>query len=237
MPCSGCIKSKDNVQFVHAQGPADSPLTIVCTPTTYDLEEGRLFSDGRGVTLANALSESRFKFEQAYIVPVVHQWPAAEDGSHTELQLEQCREEFRHELSNSRSKVILLLGQEALEHFIGSGGHKGGLKRWRGYILDPSECLPDVLHNCNPESLLATYDPAFVQSTGFKTFAWFSKDILQAVRCARGGQPEIFGVPHQADELPSERDLRAIRGIGIDIETNGFLGETEQIGYAWRSRD
>ncbi len=232
MPCKGCIKSKDNVQFVAAQGPVGSPLTIVATPNCYDLEEGRLFSDGRGVTLANALSEARFKFEQAYIVPIVHQWPAAEDGTYTPLQLEQCAEEFKRELHLSQSRVILLLGGDSLAHFIGSGGPKGGLKRWRGYILTPRECLLGSCAGAPADTLIATYDPAFVQSTGFKTFAWFSKDILQAVSASRGRAPEIFGVPEQGTGLPADGDVRA---VGIDIETNGFLGETEQIGYGWRA--
>jgi uracil-DNA glycosylase family 4 len=208
----------------------------VCTPTTYDLEEGRLFSDGRGVTLANALSEARFKFEQAYIVPVVHQWPLAPDGTHTPEQIAACNEEFKRELSCSQSNTVVLLGREALESVLGSGNNKGGLKKWRGYFLDLSECVQQSGLGQHVETVLPTYDPAYVQSTGFKTFAWFSKDILAAIRASRGQGAEIFGVPEQSDELPLERDQRDLRGLGIDIETNGFLGETEQIGYAWRSR-
>ncbi len=236
MSCEGCRRSKDGIQFVSAIGPPSSPLTIVCAPTTFDLEEGQLGASGETVILANALSEARFQYEKVYIVPLVHQWPAAEDGSYTKLQLEQCAEEFKREISNSRSKVFLLLGREALAYFVSSGCYKGGLKRSRGYILTPSECLPEILSGAAPESLIATYSPTYVRESGFKAFAFFSKDILTAVRASRGEAPEIFGVPEQADELPSERHLRSINRLGIDIETNGYLGETEQIGYAWRSK-
>lgn len=142
------------------------------------------------------------------------------------LEVEACRARVWSVIRKHKPKLILLLGNTAIESFLGHRWKKdlGGITRWRGW------CIPDQDVQA---WVCPTYHPSFLlhPTTNEVAHVLFRKDLKAAIRCLkkpfpkRGNDLELVRVLRKQTSITSYLQ-RMINNppkfMAFDYETTGL---------------
>lgn len=221
--CEGCPRRQiPGERSCGARGKKGSRLLIVgMSPGRNELIEGIPFVGPSGKILAAALAFGGEKLADCRIVNVINCHPGGRNETISEEQSLSCAGRLAEELSHPEIKAILCLGGEALKAVTGLHGPKHGISDWQGYVIKRPGMPP----------VIPAYHPSFVMRSGMKPYPWLRTAVSRAVRAAYGTL-RIEDEPGRNAALP----LRGIEALSFDIETRGYEGEIERIGFAWQKR-
>lgn len=151
----------------------------------------------------------------------------------TPQEVEACRAMVWTEIRRYRPKLILLLGNTALESFLGHRWHEdqglGGVTRWRGYLI------PDRAAEC---WVFATWHPSYMirQKTDPALETLWMRDLKDALAGLDKPLPEWEDeeklVQTTRDTSQAVKLLRAMRQnpprlLAFDYETDGLKAQLE----------
>lgn len=210
------------------EGPEDADIMIIGeAPGNTDDTVLRPFQGKAGDLLDVALSEVGLVRENIRIGNVLNYQPAKNEfkKSHTTWQLEESKNYLRAWLKNKPHKVLIPMGNHALDFLLGFDGiekHRGSVYSYNGMLV-----LPTV----HPSSVFrdGAHSPAFLH------------DLQKAARIAKEGwtepkfrfivDPDVYQIEALLPEL-----LKAER-LYVDIETKMYTSYIRCIGFAWSDTD
>lgn len=122
-------------------------------------------------------------------------------------QIEHCRAYVWEEIEHFKPKVILLLGDNALNSFLNHRWHKdlGDVKRWRGFTI------PDQDANA---WVVTTYHPAYLELMQEKQNALdvlFENDIKKALSCLDKKLPQKQELLDNVEILDQDQAINWLR--------------------------
>lgn len=174
-----------------------------------------------------ALSEVGLTREEIRIGNVLNYQPAKNEfkKSHTTWQLEESRKYLKTWLANKPHKVLVPMGNHAMDFLLGFDGiekHRGSVYKYNGMLVLP------------------TVHPSTILRDGTNTSA-FLHDLQKIVRIANEGYTETkFNFILDPDVFQLEglipKILEAPR-LYVDIETKKFTSYIRCIGFAWSPTD
>ena len=241
-------------------GNPSSPILVVgeC-PLHTELSSGAPLTGSAEADLFWSMAKrAGFDRTQCYIVNLIGELGGGKDGEPTKEQLANYSDFFFAALAESKARVALLLGSEAMKATVGLTGILG----WRGYLLGPEAwqmvskpyvikgvyrtttkhhrkgdpkitqgvvTVKPPLPEC-VEYAIATMSPNSVRSGGFKTVPVLAYDVDRAWRAAND-ELEIFDVEFSGMPADLSSDNHA---VCVDIETAWSPGDSGVGGYIER---
>ena len=209
-------------------GPEDADIFILgdC-PGSTDNDIQKPFSGDAGDILEIALQDFGIDKSSVRLGNLLNYQPLKGDmmKARSSWQLEESRNELREYLKHARHKVILALGDEALQFLTGFSGiekHRGSVYKYNNTWVIPSihpstirwdgSAAPMLLHDIKKAIHIAEH-------------GWKEHQINTII------DPDIY---HIESLVPT---LAQVECLTVDIETKKYTSYIRCIGFAWSDHD
>lgn len=142
------------------------------------------------------------------------------DRKPTRDELEACLPYLAEEIEHFKPKVIVALGETALQALLGE--KYKGITKWRGMVIESGEYL--IIPTFHPSYVMRNIeDPRSVVPRQFEQDMEFINDV------AINGKPDNLGVkittPKNLEELREALNLLETKDeLAFDVETNSYSG-------------
>lgn len=222
------MSEKISTTKVAWEGPFDAPILFIGDfPSTHDDVAALPLRGSAGALFDMALQGAGLGRDQVRVGNVLNYQPMQNDYDRAQgtWQLEESQRELMSYLGNHKHKLIVAMGDVALEFFTSHRSiekHRGSVYQYEGTLVLP------------------TIHPRHVLSDGTNTVA-FLHDLEKAIRISEHGwtPPQFnFIIDPEAgrmkDLLPT---LLAAPRLYTDIECRRGTGELKCIGFAWTEHD
>lgn len=215
-------------RFIPHIGAEDSPIIFIGDhPSTNDDTVMQIFSGSTGDLFDMALSVVGLSREEVRIANVLNYQPAKNDfqRANQTWQMEEGRNYLRAYLKNSKHKVIVALGNDAMDFLLGFDGvdkHRGSVYKYDDMFVVP------------------TFHPYSVIQDGTNTPA-FLHDLAKALRISKEGWKEptfnFIVDPSYFDVEALLPTLLSAPRLYCDIETKMSNSYIRCMGFAWSTKD
>lgn len=180
-------------------------------PGASEDDGGKPFVGRAGQLLHEALKEVGLDPDDLYITNAVHCRPP-ENRTPTKAEWRKCKPWLDYELSKVKPKVVLLVGNVALESVLGLKG----IKKLRGQPIEKGGVI-----------YLPTWHPAYILRDDRARPQLISDLRKFAAMIESGGMPNVPELDHiivetTADRLEMMKYLRSTRRLVFDLETTGL---------------
>jgi len=172
--------------YKHAQHPKMEPtgdfqkeiLIVTSAPNAADDRIGRYWSGGTGQFLKKTLAEWGFSLQESTLttgsvlcIPLNEKGAYRMPNSH---EIACCRSKLQTIIKQRKPKVIILLGEAALESVIGNEWREdvGAVNKWRGFTIPDQKLKAWVC---------PTYSPSFVKEADTQFLTAWKADLKQAL--------------------------------------------------------
>lgn len=215
-------------RLVPHEGPEDAELFFIGeSPSTSEDLAQRQMQGKHGEMFDIALSSLGLTREQVRLGNLMNYQPAKNDlrKAHTTWQFEQGCKELKSYLATCKHKVLIPMGNRAMDFLLGFDGienHRGSVYKYKSMYVVPT-IHPSLV------TFQASNGPAFL------------KDIEKALHIAKHGWTEPnFNFIVDPDVYQLEGllpTLLAAPRLYVDIETKKYTSYIRCIGFAWSDRD
>lgn len=224
--CASCGLYKDcsSPRMISFGKNKSKVMFIGKSPRELDDKRGKPFQDRMGSILRNVLKELGFDlFEQGISLNAVNCFT----DKPTLNQINCCRLKVQKSIKENKPKVIILLGEYAVQSIIGSRWKKdlGKIDKWRGW------CIPDQELKT---WICPVYSPSFVERNEERNGLNLAKDIWKrdlynALKCLDKSFPDYTGLEKGIHYIKSNKELKQIIPklkkatlLSFDYETTGI---------------
>ena len=231
--------------YCHAQHPKMEPsgnfqkeiLIVTSAPNATDDRTGRYWSGGTGQFLKKTMAEWGFSLQESTLTTGSAQCtPLTEKGAYrtpNSHEIACCRSKLQTIIKQRKPKVIILLGEAALESVIGNEwkNNLGGINKWRGWTIPDQKLKAWVC---------PTYSPSFVKEADTQFLTAWKADLKQALGMADVPFPDMGTPEKHVKILHDRKEIRnTLQGIldgpfppdpalaAFDYETTGLKPHAE----------
>ncbi len=221
-----CLLNKScKTQFKSLNNCAGDFLLITDFPSKMEDKKGKKLSDIYSETILENLSKYNLQLDKNCSLTYAVKCCPSDSNSISKKEIDTCSNILREEIISCKPKVILLLGEIALESFLKNRWKKdlGTIHKWRGLKIYDRE------YNC---WVVATYSPAWIQEQKQNEIILkiFKNDFKLAISLLEIPIPsfedekqfiQIITNENQACKM-LERIRQKEKLIAIDFETTGL---------------
>lgn len=221
--------------FVPPHGAPDSPCVIVLSaPDRVDLGQRSYLSGKDGRDYIDVIQNIGIYGSDCYITAVIkdgdenpntHVYNTKKAGVVTSVRYKEYLAFLQYELSRSRPKVILAVGNIALYALTG----KYGIHKWRGSILT-CEFMPGVyvIPTFEPWNIRISHTNAFLIEQDAKK----ARDILRGIYTPTVRNYKIYPTFNEIVDFLTQCYVSGMKGtrISFDIEVNNYNDAAKEQG-------